>query len=293
MEITDGKRSFSTRWRPVKSTPVATDCPLIVALHGGTYTSAYFDVPGYSLLDRAEALGIPILAIDRPGYGRSTPLAPADASHALNAELLDSAIGSFWREHGGASRGVVLIGHSIGGAIATAIAARQPVWPLLGLAISGVGIHTMPGDAEAWAGLPDTPTVDLPSALKVIKMFGATATYDRAAPEASRIADAPAPRRDLLDIVSVWPEQVLEIAAKVTVPVHYRQAAQDNLWIVNEAEIAGFAAAFKRAPRVDAALVPQAGHCIDFHRRGASFQLEQLAFAMGCAASAGIAGSLE
>ena len=71
-----------------------------------------------------------------------------------------------------------------------------------------------------------------------------SATYDRAAPEASRIADAPAPRRDLIDIVSVWPEQVREIAGRVTVPVHYRQAAQDNLWIVNEGEIAGFAAAF-------------------------------------------------
>ena len=35
MEISDGKRSISTRWRPVKSVPAAGDCPLIVALHGG------------------------------------------------------------------------------------------------------------------------------------------------------------------------------------------------------------------------------------------------------------------
>ena len=45
------------------------NAPLIVAIHGGTYTSAYFDVPGYSLLDRADASGVPIIAPDRPGYG--------------------------------------------------------------------------------------------------------------------------------------------------------------------------------------------------------------------------------
>ena len=47
------------------------DLPLVIALHGGTYTSAYFDVPGYSLLDRASGLGIPVIAVDRPGYGGS------------------------------------------------------------------------------------------------------------------------------------------------------------------------------------------------------------------------------
>jgi len=40
--------------------------PLIVAIHGGTYNSGYFDVAGYSLIQRAAGLGIPILALDRP-----------------------------------------------------------------------------------------------------------------------------------------------------------------------------------------------------------------------------------
>ena len=286
LTITAGKRSLSARWRPIASAPVASDYPLIVALHGGTYTSAYFDVPGYSLLSRAEALGIPILAIDRPGYGSSTPLEPDDATHARNAEVLDAAIGSFWREHGGGARGVVLIGHSIGGAIATLIAARQPAWPLLGLAVSGVGLKTMPGDAEAWAQLPNTPTVMLPPPLKDMKMFGAAGTYDPRAPKQSRSADAPAPRLELIEIVAVWHQRVHEVAGQVTVPLHYRQAGQDQLWTVNASEVAGFGAAFKRSPRVDAALAPACGHCIDFHRRGAAFQMEQLAFALGCAAPA-------
>ena len=35
--------------------PVAADVPLGVALHGGTYTSVYFDIPGQSLLESGAA----------------------------------------------------------------------------------------------------------------------------------------------------------------------------------------------------------------------------------------------
>lgn len=49
--------------------------PVLVAIHGGTYTSQYFDVPGYSLIDRAIAAGFQIVALDRPGYGTTDALA--------------------------------------------------------------------------------------------------------------------------------------------------------------------------------------------------------------------------
>ncbi len=45
---------------------------LVVALPGGTYSSIYFDVPGQSLLDTAETVGVPVIAVDRPGYRGST-----------------------------------------------------------------------------------------------------------------------------------------------------------------------------------------------------------------------------
>lgn len=48
--------------------------PLLIAIHGGTYTSKYFDVPGYSLIDRSRAAGFDIVALDRPGYGKTTAL---------------------------------------------------------------------------------------------------------------------------------------------------------------------------------------------------------------------------
>lgn len=257
--------------------------PLIVAIHGGTYTSAYFDVPGFSLLDRAAALGFPIVALDRPGYNGSTPFPPDKATIADNAERLDDAIGRLWNARDDGAPGIVLIGHSIGGAVAVAIAARRPGWTLLGLAVSGVGLAVPADSAAAWAALPDLAMIDLPSALKDQVMFGPAGTFDPVMPERSHIADAPVPRAELIDITAHWPGVVRSLAGKVAVPVHYRQAEHDRLWIVDRQQVAGFAAAFTAAPDVDGRLYPASGHCIDFHRPGEAFQLEQLAFALRCA----------
>jgi pimeloyl-ACP methyl ester carboxylesterase len=263
--------------------PSASDQPLIIALHGGTYSSTYFDISGYSLLDRAAALEIPVLVLDRPGYGHSSPLPASEATIAANAERLDDALGAIWREQGEGRPGIVLIGHSIGGAIAVAIAARQPKWPLLGIAISGVGLASPPEAGAAWASLPNLPMLDLPPEIKDTVMFGPPWTFEEGMPERSRPADASIPRVELLDIVTAWVEDVRSLAAKVTVPLHYRQAEFDRLWIVNQGQISEFGAAFSASPSVDAQLYSSAGHCIDFHKLSAAFQLEQLAFALRCA----------
>ena len=47
---------------------------VIVALHGGAATSAYFDAPNHprlSFLRTGAALGFTVIALDRPGYGSS------------------------------------------------------------------------------------------------------------------------------------------------------------------------------------------------------------------------------
>ncbi len=70
---TVGAIKLSGRYRFPAAGALTKDYPLIVALHGGTYTSAYFDLPRFSLIDRAVVLGMPIIALDRPGYGDTTP----------------------------------------------------------------------------------------------------------------------------------------------------------------------------------------------------------------------------
>lgn len=272
--------AISGRERFPKS--ASPDAPLVIAIHGGTYSSVYFDVPGYSLLDRAAALGIPALAIDRPGYVESTPFAPDDSTIEKNAERLVDAIGRLWEKFGKRGPGIFLIGHSIGGAVTVDIASRRPNWPLLGIAVSGVGVKTPPASGVAWASLPKIPLIQLPSEMKDGVMFGPAWTFNSDMPAASHAADATVPRAELIDITSTWQERVTNLAAKVAVPVHYRQAEFDRLWIVDAEQVRGFAEAFSASPLVDARLFKSAGHCIDFHRLGEAFQLDQLAFALRC-----------
>ncbi|MCR8526198.1 alpha/beta hydrolase, partial [Escherichia coli] len=153
------------------------DAPLIVALHGGTYTSEYFDIPGYSLLDRAADLGIRVIALDRPNYAGSSPLDADDSIILANARVLSDVIGEIWLDHGAGTSGIVLVGHSIGGAIVTAIAARSQNWPLLGIAVSGCLVR-VPGESRAaWESLPDIPMIDLPTPMKDQVMFGPAGSY--------------------------------------------------------------------------------------------------------------------
>ena len=276
--------TFTGRRRADSTTAPGT--PLVVALPGGTYTSIYFDVPGHSLLDTAESLGVPVIAVDRPGYRGSTALHPDGSIILANAEVLDHLVGELWDAYGAGTAGVVLIGHSIGGAIVTALAARHPSWPLLGIAVSGCLVHVPAESGGAWAALPDLEFVELPGPMKDFVMYGPDWTHGDTMPNAGHAADAPVPKAELLDITGGWVERMPDVAAQVRVPVHSRQGEFDHLWVTDAHEVATFASAFTAAPWVDARMIPNAGHCIDFHHPAKAFQLEQLAFALETAVQA-------
>ena len=258
--------------------------PLVLAIHGGTYTSIYFDVAGHSLLDRAARNGVPAIAIDRYGYG-GTPFLD-DMSILAQAFALRETLTDVWNEYRGASTGVVLIGHSIGAAIALGVASDPGHLPLLGVAVSGIGVRTPGAHSEMWNALPDLPTVEMPGPVKDQLMFGRQGSFAATMPAASHVANAPVPKAELVDIVGGWQAQAASVCAKVRVPVHYRQGEHDQLWVVDDDEVGAFAARFTAAPSVDAAMVRGTGHCMDFHTVGTALHLQQLGFALQCAAEA-------
>ena len=134
---------------------------------------------------------------------------------------------------------------------------------------------------DQWSTLPAIPMIELPVGMKDQVMFGPAGTYDTGMPQNSHPANAPVPRAELIDITTTWIARVRSEAAKVTVPVHSRQAEFDHLWMTDAQQVRDFGDAFTSSPRVDAQLTPYAGHCIDFHRAGAGCQLSQLGFALG------------
>ncbi len=260
-----------------------SDLPLVVALNGGTYSSTYFDIPGYSLLNRAAALAIPALALDRPNYSGSSRLTSDSSIIMANADVLGDAIGSIWRERGSGTAGVVLIGHSIGAAVATAVAAAPQSWPLLGLAISGCLVRVPGQSRAAWEALPELDMIELPVPMKDQVMFGPPWTCGEGMPAASHPSNTAVPKAELLDITGGWLEHRAEVCGRVAVPVHHRQGEFDALWVTNAEELDQFRAGVTSAPSVDSRLQPGSGHCIDFHRPSAAFQLSQLSFALQCA----------
>ncbi|MFZ0165714.1 MAG: alpha/beta hydrolase family protein [Trebonia sp.] len=261
--------------------------PLLVALHGGTYTSEYFSVaggPSGSFLDIAGRNGFAVLTVDRPGYGESTLLAEEENTFARQAEILDGVIAEaldVWP-----APGVVLVGHSIGGMISLEIAARHPHWPLLGVATSGNGARIPAGGAaEALGSLPLSGVVDLPVAERDGVMFGPAGSFTEAARSAAHGSYAPTPFVELVR-APVWvADRLSAVAAAVEVPVLTVLAAHDALWDSSAEARADYESRFT-AP-ASAPVLRGTGHSIDHHLMGAALDLMQLGFAQECMALRG------
>ena len=259
----------------------ATKKPLLVAIHGGSYTSSYFDVPGHSLIDRAVAHELSVFVPDRPSYGRSSRLPRGLETIANSASLLSVAIGNLWTSLGQQSSAVFLIGHSVGAAVAVTIAARaERSWPLLGIAISGIGIVPKAGMRAQIRSFPDTDPINPPNELKHSAMFGPVGTFDPRVPRLSDVANHGVPRTEIIDISRNWELYFPVLATIVTVPVHYRLAAHDSVCHVGDDQIAAVRSAFCNSPLVDASIVPNAGHCIDLHHCSQSFHEDQIGFSL-------------
>lgn len=266
-----------------------SELPLLVALHGGTYTSHYFHVagsPAGSFVQVANRNGFSVLTIDRPGYGTSGHLSDADNTFARQAELLDAAIGQILPRSGATS--VVLVGHSIGGMIGLEMAARPPSWNLIGISATGCGaIIPGGGAADTLAGLPLSGVVDLPQADRDRVMFGPPGSFRPEALEAAHESYAPVPAKELAN-APAWPrERLAQVAPRISVPVHNALAEFDALWDSSAGARTTFVQMFPQNDRVEAELVRGAGHSIDHHSAGIAVHLRQLAFAHECAALAG------
>lgn len=258
--------------------------PLIVAVHGGGFTSAYFDCDGYSLLERAAAAGVPSIAIDRPGYAGSTPLPIGERAVPRNAELLQTIIARIWRERDFDVCGVVLVGHSIGSAISLYIASAATDWPLLGVAFSGLGTAPPSKIPPFWTFRAPDEWVHTPSQERLGRMFGPSGTFLPGAAERCDSISQPVWWREIVECYTPWAQVFPDVCSRIGVPIHYRHGDLDHLWENGQDQINRFAGAFANAPQVDAKLVPNTGHCIDFHLTGKEFQEEEIAFAISCAA---------
>ncbi|KAL9635136.1 MAG: hypothetical protein Q9204_002735, partial [Flavoplaca sp. TL-2023a] len=109
------------RTKVAASAPPIKDTPLIVALHGGSYSAHYYDAtPTYSAAPYSAFLRVPFIAINRPAYKDSTALPDAipeestflqEEGRYLHNEILPAVWKAYAADYGALS--IVILAHSL------------------------------------------------------------------------------------------------------------------------------------------------------------------------------------
>ncbi|WP_208614617.1 alpha/beta hydrolase [Streptomyces regalis] len=246
---------------------------VVVAIHGGGMSAGYFDSrarPGLSLLELGVRLGYAVLAVDRPGYGASTPRLPEGQTVDRQAATLHAALGDFAGTHE-TGAGFFLVAHSNGGKLALATAATPSTSRLIGLDISGLGStlavapHQLPGpDGHGdWR-----------------RHWGSLRLYPPDAFRLGRALVSPVPGLEARE-GPLWPHLYPGIAALVTIPVRFTFAEQELWWRFDDEAVEALKAPLS-GTKVTVDHQPYAGHNISLGWAARSYHLRALGFLEEC-----------
>jgi pimeloyl-ACP methyl ester carboxylesterase len=252
---------------------------VIVALHGGASTAAYFDCPGHprlSMLRTGAALGFTVVALDRPGYGSSAPYPDAierpEQRVALAYGALDKILGPKPR-----GAGLFLFAHSNGCELALRMATNERGTDLLGIEMAGTGLQYAAAAREI---IKSATATHRPPGLRELLwepahlypaevLTGITNSSTGALYEATMVKD--------------WPRQDFPaLAAKVAVPVQFSVAEHERVWRSDPEALADIAAMFTASPRFVINEQPGAGHNLSLSVSAAAYHMKVLSFVEEC-----------
>jgi pimeloyl-ACP methyl ester carboxylesterase len=294
MTLSDGKVVSGRCNLPTSASTTAVNAiPLIVALHGGSYTARYFDVDAnHTAAIASNGLGVPFIAIDRPSYNDTTPVSIPDGSSYVEESGLwfhRYVLPALWTKYGEPSgcNCVVLHAHSMG-AMAAVIVAKlyasdaDSRYPLGGISMSGFG--SQPGQAPNLPPQdPDATTVLFPIEVKDTLMLQ-KGHADPSVYKYTAELNHPFHNVEMASAVSVWFPRWRELAASVLVPVMIAFAGDDLMWNTTEAHLQEVAGAFTHSERVDGSIVKGAPHNIEMSYWAKGWYARCFGFALECAA---------
>jgi pimeloyl-ACP methyl ester carboxylesterase len=252
---------------------------VVLALHGGGTTAAYFDCPGHpgsSLLRLGASLGFTVVALDRPGYGSSGPYPEAIALPEQRVRLAFAAVDRIVGQWPGGA-GLFVVAHSNGCELALRMAADERGADLLGIEMAGTGRHYHPAARDVLKSA--SPTYRPPELGELLwhptqlyppdVIGGITNSATGAAYEAA--------------MVTAWPRTDFPaLAAQVRVPVQFSVADHERVWQSDAAALAEIGAMFAAAPRFVANEQSGAGHNLSLGHTAAAYHLKVLSFAEEC-----------
>ena len=255
---------------------------VIVALHGGASSAAYFDCPGHpelSLLRLGAATGFTMIALDRPGYGTSAAYAEQMWNPARRVKLAyaaaDAMLGS--RPCGA---GLFVVAHSNGCELALRMAADPRGQDLLGLELAGTGLRKYPAAAEI---LRQATATYRPAGLREL-IWAPEELYPPDVVNAVGSAGSPPQEAD---ISANWSSRDFPaLAADVRVPVRFTAAEHERVWDSTPEALAGIAALFTTSPRVEMNRQPGVGHNLSLGVAAAQYHSGVLSFVEQCTAEA-------
>lgn len=255
---------------------------VIVAVHGGGSSAAYFDCPGHprlSLMRTAAALGYTVIALDRPGYGASDAYPEAvvhpEQRIALAYGAVDAMLGA--RDRGA---GMFLLGHSNGCELALRMAVdeRAAQADVFGVALAGTGLRY---DAAALEMISSATVTHRPPGLREL-LWRPAELY----PPLTNTTNARSGARYEAAMVQDWPRSEFPaLAAEVQVPVHFTAAEHERVWQSDPDALTAIRGLFTAAPRVTVHRQVGAGHNISVSVGAAAYHLTVLAFIEECLAT--------
>jgi pimeloyl-ACP methyl ester carboxylesterase len=273
---------------PMSGLVAAVEDPraVVVALHGGSSTAAYFDCPGHpqlSLLRMGAELGYTMVALDRPGYGSSAPYSDAMDRPEQRVVL---AYGAVDKILGASSRGggLFVIGHSAGCELAVRMATNERAERanLIGLELAGTGVQY---DAAMADIMKSATATRRPPGLREM-LWQPAELYP--ADVLSGMTNSSTGATYEVEMTTNWPRQDFPaLAPQVRVPVQFSVAEYERVWRSDPETLAQIGAMFTSSPRFVINEQMSAGHNLSLSVSAAAYHQNVLSFVEECVVAQG------
>jgi pimeloyl-ACP methyl ester carboxylesterase len=289
---------------PTISSAASKYRPLIVGIHGGTFSASYFDAnEKYTATLSSNALSVPFVAISRPCYGGTTSIFPLPVGlnyHHVVANWIHSyALPAVWAEFGkpNSCNSIVLLAHSMG-AISMILAAAmysgskiECSYPLSGIIVAGLGMQvpvSRQGDAIIAAGkLEADPTTFsfAPERQKTLMLGGEeTRRCETAMHQQMDYLQHPTPLDELGHVYELqWFTRWREFTGSIHVPVLVVFAERDEMCVGTRQHLAEFMSGFTSSLKVDGNFIPGAPHCLELSNWSQGYYANCFGWAIECA----------
>lgn len=277
--------------------------PLLVVVPGGSFTADFFDADdNHSLRPICELLGIPAVALDRPGYGGTPPPTGLDKSsnsfiQKTGRWLHELALPAIWSAYADelAVSSIVLYGHSIGGSVCIVAAAEyareRSAYKMSGLSIAGIGCEPASNDFDAMfeeehKSPNGTPLRSLMFPIEPFNTFmhgDVPETFDPAITLQTERLQHRIYLQELYDVEFLWPKYWESYAKLITIPVLYNGGDLDLLLQINPDTMRRFGAGFSASTWVSLVMSRDAPHAVEHSHQACGYYIRLLGFAVECA----------